>query len=113
MRLPLVIAAAAAAAVAASAGAGTTSPRLVIEQPAPLLVHGQHFASGEHVRVTGFARGTTTTRWVTATSTGSFFVRFRYLKAPACAPYGARALGSKGSKATVRVMPECAPGPTP
>jgi hypothetical protein len=115
MRLPLVLAAATAAALAASAGATPSAPRIAIEHASPLVIHGQHFRTHERIRVTGFVPAATATRTVTASATGSFTVRFPTLKAGTngCGPYGARAVGSKGAKASVRVLPECAPGPTP
>lgn len=113
MKRSIALAAAATALVAGSAAANPAPPRIVFAQTAPFVIGGSHFVAGERVMVTAFVPGKTLTRGVTATPTGTFLVRFRTLKAPACGAYGARAIGNHGSRASVHFAPpECAPGPT-
>lgn len=115
MRFSLATAAAVTAALAGSAaGMSATPPRLLIDQTTPVIVRGSHFHAGEHVRVTAYVVGATATRNVIATRRGTFAVRFAGLKATSCGAYGARAVGSRGSRAAFRFLPpECAPGPAP
>lgn len=112
MTRALAVLIAVAAVLAAGASARSSGPRLVITATNPLSVRGAHFAPAERIRVTGFVKGATATRSVVATASGTFTVRFRTLDLSGCGIYGARATGSAGSKVTVRIAPECAPGPT-
>jgi hypothetical protein len=88
-------------------------PTLRVIDTAPLTVRGSHFAPLERVRVTVDAK-TDATRTVSTTGLGAFFVRFRNLRLGWCPSYAVTAVGTKGSRATFRVVPrECPPPPPP
>jgi len=87
-------------------------PHLTAGGTAPFTVRGSHFKPGERVRIVVQAEdgGTKT---VTAGALGGFVARFPGVSIGSCAAYVVRAFGSAGSRATLRVMPECPQPPTP
>ena len=73
-------------------------------------VRGAQFQPGERVRVTLQLAGTRT-KTVTAGPLGRFSAAFARTTDAACVAYAIRAIGSEGSRVTLRVMPECTGGP--
>jgi hypothetical protein len=106
MRLAVLAVVACALAVPASAG----GPRLAVADDAPFTVRGSGFVAHEHVRVVVTANASAT-RWATTTAAGAFTLRFPTVKLGTCAAFAIRAFGSHGSRAVLRIRPECAPGP--
>jgi hypothetical protein len=100
----------AAVAAALAAPAGAAGPRLSVADDTPFTVRGAGFVAREHVRVVVTANGSAT-RWATASAGGAFTLRFPTVRLGACAAYAVRAYGSHGSRAVIRIRPECAPGP--
>ena len=109
----LAIAAAALAGTAAAPASPATSPHVAVVDLSPFTIRATHFKPHERVRIVVSAPKTLAPRAVTATATGTFSVRYAEISLGACAAYTVRATGSLGSRATLRVMPECANGPTP
>jgi hypothetical protein len=99
---------AAALLVAGSAGSGSASPSkptLILVNPTPLVVRGAHFLSSERVTLTA-ALKKPLHRTLTARKTGAFRVAFG-VSPSRCTNYEVRAVGSKGSRATLQVPVEC------
>jgi hypothetical protein len=96
-------------AMTASAAVG---PSLKIEGHSPLVVSGSSFAAGEKVTVTALTGlGPRVVRLTAAR--GGFRARFDLPKSGCAAAFGARAVGSKGSRTTVifAKAPSCVPPP--
>jgi len=92
-----------------TSGSASIHPTLALVDRQPVTLRGRAFHPLERVRVTVIARGTEV-RSVRATSTGSFRVRFVDLTVPRCGGMFARARGSSGSLATLKIpLPECLP----
>jgi hypothetical protein len=91
--------------------AGTKQARVAIVKTSPVVVHGTGFVAAERVTVTVYAK-TNRTRIVTATSTGTFVVRFAHFAIPRCTAYGVRAKGNHGSLVSWKIAPMCAPAGT-
>ena len=85
----------------------SATPRLATLDLAPLTVRGLNFRASEHVRVVLRAAGEVYTKRPTATARGRFVVRYASVTADQCTPYTVSALGSKGSRAALKVVPEC------
>lgn len=102
----------AAVALAGSTGAAT-APKVALVDRSPIVVHGSSFKAYEHVRIRVLAGGQSALRAVRATARGSFTTRFGTLSVGTCASYWIRATGDRGSHALLRLLPECANGPTP
>lgn len=101
------------AAVAASASSAAPAPaRVAVPDLSPFTVEGTHFHPGERVRVSVTAPGTLPVRTVTASTLGAFSLRYAHVSLGHCAAYSVRAVGNLGSHAALRVIPECANGPT-
>jgi hypothetical protein len=101
----LVVLVAVAAAVAGTA-------RLQVTARAPFTVHGVGFAPGEHVTIVAQAAGRHVAE-VTAGKDGTFIVRFD-VSLGVCPAYIVSATGSRGSRASLRLVRECAyPGAPP
>jgi hypothetical protein len=111
MRFAVIVAAAGIA--AASALATVTPPHVSLASRDPVSVRGTHFLRAERVRVTVTAGGVTLAHLVTASATGTFSTRFASLQPGPCAMVWVRATGNRASRATLRLAPECANGPTP
>jgi hypothetical protein len=94
----------------AAAVAGTA--RLQVMARAPFTVHGAGFAPGEHVTIVAQVVGRHV-KVVTAGLDGTFTVRFD-VSLGVCPEYVVSATGSRGSRASLRLVRECAyPGSPP
>ena len=71
------------------------------------MVRGTGFHPGERVTLV-VTTGSRVTRTVTAGVRGGFTVRMTSISVGTCAGYSVRAIGSMGSRATMRIIPECA-----
>ena len=110
----LVIAAAVVASLSVGiASASTGKGRLMVVGTHPVVVRGSHFQPRERVRVRVTTQDDSVVRIATASAAGTFVLRFPGLSLPGCPTYAIRAVGADGSYAVVRVVPECANGPTP
>ena len=91
-------------------GAKPRRPSLDLRSTDPVVVTGRGFASGEPVLLT--ARAGTVGRAVPleAKRDGTFTARFR-LKLGRCTPLTVRAVGTRGSRAILKLDPGC-PKPT-
>ncbi len=97
------------AALALPAQAATTQKaRLAILDLAPFTVHGTGFAARERVTVVALVDGRHV-HTLTATVSGRFTTRFLSVQAGPCTPYRVRATGGDGSRASLTLIPECAP----
>ena len=76
----------------------------------PVVVTGRGFAPGEPVLLTATAEGTGRVVPLVAKRNGTFTARFRLHLGP-CAPLTVRAVGTRGSRAILKVDPGC-PKPT-
>ena len=94
------------AGLAPQPSAGGHRAQLAVPTSAPLTVRGTLFRSGERVVVVAQARGTHR-RTVTATTRGTFLIRFRTVMLDRCTGYLIRATGNRGSFGYLRVIPEC------
>ena len=105
--------AAAAFAVAALAGtvpAVAAGPSLRVTDNAPFSVRGAGFTASERVTVSVLSHTKTTV----AQANGAFLVHFWSLRVGECQAYVVRAVGNRGTTATVRRRPtneECGPPP--
>ena len=86
----------------ASASAATIPPSLQVRSFAPFSVRGTHFRPFERVQVT--LNGTRAEASV-ASRTGVVLVTFRHANADRCSGYRLTAVGSKGSRTTLRSHP--------
>jgi hypothetical protein len=99
--------------VTALLGLGTAAPaararaQLSIVGHTPLVVIGTGFASGESVRVTASITGHSEQRRVTAGAAGRLKARFT-LRWTTCEIVAVTAAGSRGSRATLKIVPVCA-----
>jgi len=75
---------------------------------APVTVSGTGFRANERVSVTVSAK-TIHKKVVVASRLGAFRVTFRGMKIGYCQFYSAQAKGNRGSTASLKVIPECAP----
>src|SRR5438093_502986 len=108
MRVRAALLLAFVALVGAAGGSAATGPSLRPVGFAPLTVAGTGFASGESVTVTAYGGSRRVAR-VIASAEGTFRARFSSSQ-PRCTAWVARAAGSRGSRATYRVLPAaCAP----
>jgi hypothetical protein len=101
--LPLLI----LAALVVPASSAAVGPRLSVEDRAPFTVRGLGFAPHEKVKVV-VSIESVATRWTTAGQRGGFLLRFPALELGYCQGYVIRATGSKGSRALLKLTPECA-----
>ncbi len=86
-----------------------TRPSLALLDRAPIVLRGRSFVAGERVRVT-VSTTVRRTRVVYAGSRGGFIVRFTGLIVPRCGGFIARARGSSGDLATMKIpLPACQP----
>jgi hypothetical protein len=93
--------------VAFPAASAATSPKLSVTDRSPFTVRGHGFAPRERVRVVVTAAGEGTTKWSTTGAGGGLAVQFPTVRLGSCPAYAVRAFGAKGSRATLRFMPEC------
>src|SRR5207244_5887671 len=99
------------AAVAVSSAGASTHATLRLADSGPVVLRGAGFAAGEHVRVSVVTGAEHAAKRLTARPTGRFTVRFASLDANACAAFGARAIGDKGSRAIYKRAPGMCPAP--
>ena len=86
-----------------------TRPSLTLLDRAPIVLRGRSFVPGERVRVT-VSTTVRRTRDLRAGSRGGFVVRFTGLIVPRCGGFIARARGSSGDLATMKIpLPACQP----
>jgi hypothetical protein len=104
---------AAAAAAPSMLAAAPPAPALSVAGTQPVAVRGAHFLPHEWVRVTVLAKGSHTAR-PHASGTGTFTVTFPGLLLGACAGLQVRAVGSRGSVATLKLPRRaCMPAKSP
>jgi hypothetical protein len=116
MRIALTLVAALALAVSVSGSAATPGDATVggratlkVADTAPLKLRGNGFLARERVRVTVSARGRGVKR-VIANAAGSFVVAFEAVSMDRCSRLVAVAVGSQGSRASLkRPQPQCPP----
>jgi hypothetical protein len=102
--------AAAALAVAAASAPAATGPQLLLARDAPLTVAGVRFHAGEHVTVRYAGSGGPLTRAAVAGARGGFVVRFAHVDYDPCTTMSITAVGSDGSRASLRTdRRECPP----
>lgn len=110
MRGHVRLASVAAMALAVAAPALAAAPTLRMIARNPLTVAGAGFKAGEKVVVTANRRGT---RRAVATSAGRFRVRFAVTAGTSCEALSVRAVGSRGTRATLVVSRPAGCGVTP
>lgn len=118
VKLRYAVAAAVLAAAAASAAfagvlrsgeSDVVRPTLTLAAEAPVVLAGRGFIPGEHVAVKVYGMGGPRSTSVTAGRRGGFTVRFLRADA-ACGPLRASAVGTRGSRASLRrhtIPPAC------
>jgi hypothetical protein len=100
-------------AVAAVPAQGEPGPKLRAVDLDPVRLAGSGFSPGESVRVRVRVAGHTRTKRARAGDRGRFRVRFRELAQPRCGPaLTARAVGSDGHRATLKLPPRGCPPET-
>jgi hypothetical protein len=92
---------------AAIGGEARKKATLELAGSAPLALRGANFRSSERVRVT-LSGEVTRTRQVTASAAGVFVVRFQ-ARYDRCSVAIARAVGAKGSRAALKLIPAACP----
>jgi hypothetical protein len=89
-----------------------TTPKLRLVGTQPLVVRGEAFRPGERVALTALTPTGSPSAVVRASSTGRFKASFRFVGRPCGTAVGVRALGSLGSRATLRLpSAPCIPPP--
>jgi hypothetical protein len=91
----------AAALAVPAAQSGTVPKRLVTVQP--LVVRGESFRPGERVTITALTASGSSRVLVRASSAGRFKATVRFIARPCGTSLGVRALGSLGSRTTLRL----------
>jgi len=94
--------------LAGSAAARVATARVSIVATSPVTVRGSGFVPRERVAVTVSAK-TSSTKSVVASASGTFVVRFLHFTIARCTPYGVSAKGNRGSRASWKIAPMCAP----
>jgi hypothetical protein len=107
-RVALLVAAVVLATTAAAV-AGTRHPRVRLSDRAPATVAGAYFRPAERVTVTVSTGGLVLRKTVAAGTTGSFTARWRRALPETCSALAVTAVGSAGSRAVYKVVPDCAP----
>lgn len=108
MRLALVLAALAFSLVAQSSAAATRAALRLVDDSSPATLRGSGFQPREHVRVVVVAGDTRSVKRVVATALGRFTVRVLG-DVNACTGFSATAVGSKGTRASLKRAPgQCA-----
>jgi hypothetical protein len=102
MRTTLVLAVIGLAVSAGALAAPPLPPTLRLTT-APLTIRGSHFRPHEQVTLTVVGAGARApTRKLASTAAGTFVTRFSGVTIERCQPYLVRAVGTKGSRATLR-----------
>jgi|tagenome__1003787_1003787.scaffolds.fasta_scaffold20669992_1 hypothetical protein len=107
----LLVISALALAFAAAATAGPA--KLSVVSTHGFTVQGTTFKPGEHVVVRLTTGGESVSKRLAAGTKGGFVVRFPTMFVARCASYVVSATGDMGSRAGLRIMPECAEPVTP
>ena len=94
--------------LAGGAAAATRTAHVTLVSNSPASVLGTGFRATERVTLTVSATETRTKR-VTAGARGNFRTTFAGFSVKFCVPYTLQARGSRGSRAFVKIVPECAP----
>jgi hypothetical protein len=95
-----------------AAVASTSTAHIGFASISPVSVRATGFKSGEGVVVTVSSK-VTRKKTVTAGSRGAFRATFTGFSIAKCQAYSVRAKGNRGSTASARVIPECAPPAAP
>jgi hypothetical protein len=107
--LVALIAAPTALAFTGSSADAVRRPDLRLVDRYPFVVQGQHFRSGERVKVVLTTREQRSLM-VRAGETGSFSANFGDVKIPSCTGFLVRAYGVRGSRAQLHLpAPDCMP----
>jgi hypothetical protein len=85
--------------------------KLTVVAMKPLTLRGTRFLAAEKVRLTVVAEGDRFVRRTTATSGGSFTQRFSTVTGDRCNRLLAVAIGSRGSRATIKPFQPACPVP--
>jgi hypothetical protein len=112
VKLLCVVIAALSVGFSAAVSAPTpTSARVLLQDRDPITIAGARFQRGERVRVT-LVRETTSKRIVRAGRRGTFLVTFPRVTTTRCDLFRVVAVGSKGSRAVLKILPApaCSPG---
>jgi hypothetical protein len=97
---------------AGTAGAATHS-RVEVTHLRPFTVRGTHFRSRERVLLIVRTKSKTL-RTVAASRSGSFLVRIRRVRVGSCPSYSVVAVGTKGSRARIKLRAtDCPPPASP
>ena len=96
-----------------AAAASAASPKLAIVDRGAFAVRGTTFHPGEHVLVSVNVNGKSYSKRMTAGKGGGFLARFTTVFVPRCASFVVSARGDEGSRAGLRIIPECAEPLTP
>jgi hypothetical protein len=95
--------------VVVPAAATATRPRVWLSSESPAVVRGTGFHAAEHVTVTVSGGGASLRRAVVATATGTFVARWQQsVQSGDCGAITVRAVGDAGSRAGLKIIPECA-----
>jgi hypothetical protein len=109
VRLWITLLASVAALAAGVEAAASTRATLQLVDRQPIVLKGRYFHPQERVRVT-LEMLVTRVKYVRAGSNGSFTVTFTGLNMPHCGGVFARARGTQGSVATLKIpLPACLP----
>ncbi len=112
MRLALALVALLVSLVAHTAAASSRATLRLDDDTAPPTLRGVGFQPREHVRVVVVAGSTRSVKKVVATTLGRFTVRVRG-DVNACAGFSATAVGSEGTRATLKRPPGQCPALQP
>lgn len=99
----VTLAAIGAAALAVPAAQSGTVPKLRLVTVQPLVVRGESFRSGERVTITALTASGSSRVLVRVSSAGRFKATVRFIARPCGTSLGVRAVGSLGSRATLRL----------
>jgi hypothetical protein len=95
-----------------AAVASSSTAHIGFASISPVSVRGTGFKSGERVALTVSSK-VTRKKTVTASSRGAFRATFTGFSIGKCQAYSVRAKGNRGSTASAKVIPECAPPAAP
>ena len=84
-------------------GEAATTPKLRLVGTQPLVIRGESFEPGERVLLTALTPSRSPRVRIRASSTGRFKVSFDSVVRPCGSSVAVRALGSLGSRATLRL----------
>lgn len=112
MRLAVVLAALVALLAVQGAAATPRATLRLVDDTMPPTLYGVGFKPREHVRVVVLAGSTRSVKKVVATTLGRFTVRVLG-DVSACAGFSATAVGSKGTRATLKRAPGQCPALQP